>query len=179
MGWNHSKQKQRILGRQRRRFRQGRAFRRGELPGAPAPAVTLDEELELLCAPTVAALAFPMIIGGAFDLQPPKVRKELLIIDPFDGATVPIELAVRIFTSGLEDGSRLFLHVDQLWVTPGEPLELAPGRILLAPGRSEALLMLDEGKHVLCAQAADPEGRALELFDVIEVRVTLPREDTV
>lgn len=175
MNWKNSKQQQRRIRRERKRSK-GRPQRRPEGPRPEQPDL-IDEELSLISAPTVAALAFPMIFGGAFEVREPKPRREILILDPLDGATVAIETLVRVYASGLEEKSRLFVLIDQLWVSPGEFVEMLPGRVMIAPGRSDALIILEEGRHTLCVQAADSEGRAIDLFDLIEVKAIAPKQE--
>jgi hypothetical protein len=96
---------------------------------------------------------------------------ELLIASPADGAIVPLDFSIRVIGSGLDAPwvSRVALIIDQLWLPPGDRLCGVSRLVLLDPGERDAVLMLEEGRHLICAQAIDIEGRTLDLFDAIEI----------
>lgn len=121
--------------------------------------------------------------GSAIQIPPiPAIQsraREVLIIDPFDAARVPPgALTVRILIAGLLPGAHVALMVDQLWAAPGQPMTRALSRsfapaVPTTPGRKtvDFSITLEPGRRILCAQAFDANGIALELYDVIELRV--------
>jgi hypothetical protein len=122
----------------------------------------------------------PRVLPTAFTSPDPaeRGRKEVFFVEPRNGDVLPIEFWVILGARGLNmdperpGAIRLHLLIDQAPADVGEPIEAGAGRIALLPTWTRQLLMLPEGPHLLCAQAADLQGRALDVWELISVEVS-------
>jgi hypothetical protein len=98
---------------------------------------------------------------------------EVSFVTPRAGARVETKCPVKVQIRGTAvdgPGVSTALLVDRGPMVPGIEAQ-AERPILLPPGTTEVDLLLEPGRRILCAQLVEPSGKALGIFEVIEVRV--------